>query len=380
MKEEMHLRILFVEDVPSDFELAERELKNAKIQFTSLRVETRGAFLNALKEFKPDLIISDYALPEFDGMQALNLAQEFSPLVPFIVMTGSMNEVTAVACMKAGATDYVIKEHRKRLPFSVKEALENKKLHIERERSRKSLEESELRHRTFIESTSDMVFLKDDSFRHIIANKALCAFFGKSLEEVIGKTDFDLMPVDTAQKCRKTDTATLQKSSLLVCEEMIGLQSYETVKFPVTLHDGKIGVGGYIRDISIQKKAEAVLAESEQRFKWLFEFAPVAYHVLTPDGTLLDVNAKWCEMLGYTKEEVIGTSIFRYVLERERSDAQSLFVGEKIERITVTGRHERTYIAKDGTLRIVLVSDSFTKGKDGKVVTVQTTLEDITER
>jgi len=125
MKEKMHLRILFVEDVPSDFELAERELKNAKIQFTSLRVETRDAFLNALKEFKPDLIISDYALPEFDGMQALNLAQEFSPLVPFIVMTGSMNEVTAVACMKAGATDYVIKEHRKRLPFSVKEALEN---------------------------------------------------------------------------------------------------------------------------------------------------------------------------------------------------------------------------------------------------------------
>ena len=125
MKEKMHLRILFVEDVPSDFELAERELKNAKIQFTSLRVETRDAFLNALKEFKPDLIISDYALPEFDGMQALNLAQEFSPLVPFIVMTGSMNEVTAVACMKAGATDYVIKELRKRLPFSVKEALEN---------------------------------------------------------------------------------------------------------------------------------------------------------------------------------------------------------------------------------------------------------------
>jgi two-component system cell cycle sensor histidine kinase/response regulator CckA len=506
MKEGMQLRILFVEDVPSDFELAERELKKGGIQFTPIRVETKDAFLNALNDFKPDLIISDYALPEFDGMQALTLAKENSPLIPFIVLTGSMNELTAVACMKAGATDYVIKEHRKRLPFAVNEAIEQQKLLLEKEHAKKSLEESELRYRTFIESTSDMVFLKDDSFKHIIANNTLCTYFGKSLKEIIGKTDFELMPEDAAQKCRQTDIETLRSPSLKVQEETVGSQTFETVKFPVTLDNGKIGVGGYIRDVTDRKRAEEAvfesetkyrtlvtqspdgifvvdlsgtflsvnktmctnlrhteaellsmkiwdivpqqylslhkdrlaaimkgeklnesaeyevigkdgiahyveirsapyykekkiigfqgiarditdrkraeekLAESENKFKWLFEFAPVAYHVLAPDGTLLNVNTKWCEMLGYTKKEVIGTSFIKYVIEYERLEAESSFMRKKNEKMAYTNRHERTFAAKDGAMRIALVSDFLTLGNDGNIISVQTTLEDITER
>ena len=76
--------------------------------------------------FQPDLIISDYSLPSFDGMQALKITKEFYPTVPFILYTGSMNEETAVTCIKAGAWDYIIKEHSVRLPFAVKEAIEKK--------------------------------------------------------------------------------------------------------------------------------------------------------------------------------------------------------------------------------------------------------------
>jgi signal transduction histidine kinase len=120
------LRILIVEDLPSDAELAERELRKGEIPFTSVRVDTKEAFLKALVEFRPDLIVSDYAMPEFDGMQALQLSLARDPRLPFIILTGSMNEETAVDCMKAGATDYVIKNRITRLPFAVKEALDKK--------------------------------------------------------------------------------------------------------------------------------------------------------------------------------------------------------------------------------------------------------------
>ena len=132
-------RILFVEDVPSDAEMAERELQKSGLQFTSVRVDTKEAFRKALEEFHPDIIISDYSMPQFDGMQALKLAKEHSASVPFILLTGSMNEETAVECMKAGAMDYVIKERIKRLPFAVKEALEQNKNRLEREEARRAL-------------------------------------------------------------------------------------------------------------------------------------------------------------------------------------------------------------------------------------------------
>lgn len=112
------LRILFVEDLPSDQELAEWQLRTGGLDLISLRVETQDAFLQALDEFQPDLIISDYSMPEFNGMQALKLTLELNREIPFIVLTGSMNEETAAECIKAGASDYVIKEHIYRLPFA----------------------------------------------------------------------------------------------------------------------------------------------------------------------------------------------------------------------------------------------------------------------
>ncbi len=106
-----HLRILILEDLPTDAELMERELKRGGIEFDSVRVETEDDFLAALDEFRPELILSDFRLPTFDGLSALRIAKARVPLIPFIVVTGSMNEETAVECMKAGAFDYVLKEH-----------------------------------------------------------------------------------------------------------------------------------------------------------------------------------------------------------------------------------------------------------------------------
>ena len=121
------LHILQIEDVTTDAELMERELRKAKLSFVVRRVETRDAFLKELKEFPPDLILSDYSLPLFDGMTALRLARIHAPRTPFIVVTGSINEVTAVECMKAGAADYVLKDRLVRLGSAVRAALDKKR-------------------------------------------------------------------------------------------------------------------------------------------------------------------------------------------------------------------------------------------------------------
>src|SRR5476649_2490675 len=99
------LRILFVEDSPHDAELEENELRKGGIVFTSQRVETRATLERALKEFAPDLIISDYALPNMNGLKALEIAHGLAPEVPFIFVSGTIGEERTIESLKNGATD-----------------------------------------------------------------------------------------------------------------------------------------------------------------------------------------------------------------------------------------------------------------------------------
>ena len=187
------LHILFVEDLPADGELAERELRRSGISFLALRVETKEEFFKALYEFKPDLVISDYALPEFDGMEALKLSLSHDPVLPFIVLTGSMNESTAVACMRAGATDYVLKDHIARLPFAVRDALEQGKARLRKEaaerelrQSEERLKRSEERYRNIFTNALEGIFQATPEGRYLTANPALARMFGyASPEELI---------------------------------------------------------------------------------------------------------------------------------------------------------------------------------------------------
>ncbi len=136
------LRILMIEDMPADAELAQREISREIPQCVFRRVETANDFLRELKDFLPDIVISDHSMPRFDGMTALRLSIAHDPTIPVIMLTGSMNEDTAVACMKAGATDYVIKEHTKRLGPAILGAMEKKSLWAEA--ARREQERTEL--------------------------------------------------------------------------------------------------------------------------------------------------------------------------------------------------------------------------------------------
>jgi PAS domain S-box-containing protein len=186
MGSEPQLRILFVEDVSEDAELARRALRNEGLEFLDSRVDTAGALRDALRTFRPDLIISDYRMPQFDGMRALRISLDYDPALPFIVLTGSINEDTATTCMRAGATDYVLKERMNRLPFAVREALEKKEARVAARAAEQKLRESEEKYRVLVESSTEAIVVAQD-FAIRFANAQCEVLTGRTREELVGK-------------------------------------------------------------------------------------------------------------------------------------------------------------------------------------------------
>ena len=139
------LRVLFLENIESDAELVERELGKIAPEVQLLRVDRREAFEAGVREFKPDLILSDHALAGFNGIEALAAARRIAPDVPFIFVTGSLDEETAVDSIKAGAADYVLKERLVRLGPAVAGALERRRMRAQRLRAEEALALSEAR-------------------------------------------------------------------------------------------------------------------------------------------------------------------------------------------------------------------------------------------
>ena len=133
------LYILMLEDSLSHVELAKHALRVAGIQFTALRVETKSDFERQLELRVPDLILSDYALPTFDGLAALAIAKKRLPEVPFIFVTGTMGEEVAIETLKIGATDYVLKTRLSRLGPAVQRALRERKERHERQQAEEKL-------------------------------------------------------------------------------------------------------------------------------------------------------------------------------------------------------------------------------------------------
>lgn len=130
--ERKKIKILLVEDSQEDVVLIDRELQKSGMLFELLAVGTKEGFIKELDEFSPDLILSDHSLPAFSSLEAFDYLRDKSMLIPFILLTGSVSEEFAVACLKAGMNDYVLKSSLKRLPSSIQNILSSNKIKREK--------------------------------------------------------------------------------------------------------------------------------------------------------------------------------------------------------------------------------------------------------
>lgn len=142
------IRILLLEDSGTDADLVRHTLSQGGLTFSFERVDTRASFVRALTAVCPDVILSDFSLPAFDGYSALAIAQERCPSAPFIFVTGTLGEEVAIETLKKGATDYVLKHRLTRLVPSVDRALREAKERVERKRAEERLRQSHEQLRT----------------------------------------------------------------------------------------------------------------------------------------------------------------------------------------------------------------------------------------
>ena len=373
MTDSQALKILFVEDVPEDLELAKRKIKSSGIEFESFLAEHEEDFLKGLYEFKPDVIISDYMLPEFDGMRALELALTYNSNIPFIILTGSMNEEIAVEAMKAGATDYILKERINRLPFAIREAIDVKKALVE-----KKLAMDALRSMSEIVQQSPFSVIST-TLEGIITswNNGAERIFGYKSDEALGKNvsllyhadDKEVLQNDViepllAKGYNQVQTRLLRKGG----KPFIGSLSLWIVK------DGAgnpVGMVGYTFDITREVEAENELRIKDQAIESDID----GIVLLDLNGNITYANSSALRMWGYdNQEEVIGRKVKDFTV----SDSDGELILEELQKHAF--KSEFNAQRKDGSEFPVLLSASRIMDEDGKVISYMGSLVDFTEK
>jgi two-component system sensor histidine kinase UhpB len=180
------LDILIIEDIAHDAELLEEELRRSGIAFHSRRIQTRGAFLRELRHGRPDIVLSDFTLPDFDALEALQILRKLQVDVPFILVTGTRSEEVAVECIREGADDYILKASLKRLPSSITNALQKQAIEHARLRAEAALRRSEEQYRLIAENTRDLISLVDVDGRFLYASPSHRTSLGYVPEELAG--------------------------------------------------------------------------------------------------------------------------------------------------------------------------------------------------
>jgi PAS domain S-box-containing protein len=157
------LRVLLVEDNADDAELCQRLLRKTYPEIRCDVVQTQQEFSRQLRSSYYDIILADYSLGPWTGVDAFNLMRKATRDIPFILVTGALNDSRAIECVKSGITDYILKDNPERLPFAISRALEERELLQEHKRAKKALSDSEAQFRMLADAISAAAFIERDT-------------------------------------------------------------------------------------------------------------------------------------------------------------------------------------------------------------------------
>ena len=314
---ERALRILILEDLPSDAELMVYELRQAEIAHSYRRVADREHFVAALAENWPDLILSDFHLPNFDGLEALALAQATCPDTPFIFVSGAMGEEVAIDAVKRGATDYVLKDRLSRLGPAVQRALREAEERRERRQAVAALRESEEKYRLLVKNLPAVVY----------KGYVDCAvdFIDEKVEELTGypKRAFDtrkmkwndILLAEDYQQFKEAFQRGLKDSGSYIREYRIRRKDGEVIWIQdrgqiICGPDGRVEyISGVFFDINERRQAEEALRESEARFASFMRHLPGTAIMRDFKGRYLFANETWERLQHRTRQDWEGKTI-----------------------------------------------------------------------
>jgi diguanylate cyclase (GGDEF)-like protein/PAS domain S-box-containing protein len=334
------IKVLLVEDHAEDAEMLLREMRLRGLNVDSRRVDTHKEYEDALELFRPDLILSDYTLPGFDGTEALRIARSTRPDTPFIFVSGTIGEERAIQALKQGAVDYVLKEHRARLVPAIERALREAKDRDVARWAQRELEESEERFRFAMQFSSIGTALVAPDGQWLGTNPALCDIVGYSEAELLA-TDVqsvtypDDRDVDAAEHRQMLDRSieTYQTNKRFVRKDGQVVWTQQSGSL-VWMQTGEPHYFIYqIQDITDRMNAERALRDSEERFRSIAEATQEWIWEIDAEGVFTFCSPAVEAILGYAPAELIGKSCLDLVSETARQTvADLLYRGMKEKR------------------------------------------------
>ncbi len=303
------LRVLLVEDSADEGERLLDELRRGGYEPDSRRVDSREAMEEALQD-SWDVILSGFSIPGFGALPALELLKERDRDIPFLIVSESIGEESAIRAMKAGAHNCIPKDSLGRLGPALEREISEAQIRRERRQARKALRESEARFRALAETAADALLMVDEVWNILFANGAAERIFGYSVSALIGEPLALLIPdealadhlgVEAPSVARSPHTAELmgrrEDGKAIALEVSFGGIS-KKVKHVSTV---------IVRDIGVRKAAEEALRSSEERFRVAAQSAVDLIYEWDIASGELTWFGKICEILGYDPAELPRT-------------------------------------------------------------------------
>jgi PAS domain S-box-containing protein len=374
------LCVLMIEDSEDDAALLIRHLTKGGYTPHCERVETAEAMRRVLAQGSFDLILCDYKLPRFSGIDALSLFKETELDIPFILVSGTIGEEVAVQALKTGADDYVMKDRLGRLCPAIERALQDRQLLRQRNQAQEEIVRRAIEWQKTFDSANDAIWILDRNHRVLRSNKAAERFFGEPYDTFIGRHCWEIVHGTAAPypKCpvvRVKDSLRREATDL-----QIGDRWFEIVADPILDAEGRFdGVVHIVSDITERKQAEEELRRSEERYRNIFDNSVEGIFQSTLEGRLVKVNPAYASIFGYDSLEEMVESVTNIgtQLYVDPKDRQASF--DMVEREGVIRGFECRCRRKDGAEIWISINSRLGTTPEG-LVCYEGFVQDITDR